>query len=94
MAATACCDPTGRIGTPPVAGYRASLPPQHAAILDHVLQCSAVGGRERIADGIAAFLRRTGADEVMLTSSIYDHDARKHSIAIAAAAMQELAVPA
>ena len=79
---------------PPVPGYRASLPPQHAAILDHVLQCSAVGGRERVADGIAGFLRRTGADEIMLTSSIYDHAARKRSIAIAADAMQELAVPA
>lgn len=79
---------------PPVPGYRASLPPQHAAILDHVLQCSAVGERERVAEGIAGFLRRTGADEIMLTSSIYDHAARKRSIAIAADAMQELAVPA
>ncbi|WP_375392358.1 LLM class flavin-dependent oxidoreductase [uncultured Sphingomonas sp.] len=79
---------------PPVPGYRAGLPPQHAAILDHVLQCSAVGGRERIADGIAAFVRRTGVDEIMLTSSIYDHAARKRSIAIAAAAMEELTVPA
>ena len=72
---------------PPFAGYRDSLPPQHAGILDHVLQCSAVGTRDVIADGIAAFVRRTGVDEVMLTSSVYDHEARKRSIAIAAAAM-------
>ena len=80
---------------PPVAGYRESLPPQHAGILDHVLQCSAVGTRDDIADGIAAFVRRTGVDEVMLTSSVYDHEARKRSIAIAAAAMtgmEELAL--
>lgn len=76
---------------PPVPGYRDSLPPQHAAILDHVLQCSAVGTRQRIRDGIAAFVERTGVDEVMLTSSIYDHQARKRSVAIAAAAARDLA---
>ena len=79
---------------PPVAGYRDSLPPAHAAILDHVLSCSATGTRDEVADGIAAFVRRTGVDEVILTSSIYDHAARKRSIAIAAEAMQELKVAA
>ncbi|WP_085808868.1 LLM class flavin-dependent oxidoreductase [Sphingomonas sp. TZW2008] len=73
---------------PPVEGYRESLPRAHSAILDHVLSCSAVGTRDEIAAGIAAFVKRTGVDEVMLTSSIYDHDARKHSIAIAAEAMR------
>lgn len=73
---------------PPVPGYRASLPPQHAAILDHVLQCSAVGTREDVAAGIAAFVRRTGVEEVMLTSSVYDHAARKRSVALAAEAMR------
>ena len=51
---------------PPVAGYRESLPPQGKAILDHVLQCSAVGGPATIARGIAAFVERTGVDEMML----------------------------
>ena len=79
---------------PPVAGYRESLPASHAAILDHVLQCSAVGTRDQVADGIAGFLRRTGVDEVILTSSIHDHAARKRSVALAAAAMQEMAIAA
>ncbi|NJR78810.1 LLM class flavin-dependent oxidoreductase [Sphingomonas corticis] len=79
---------------PPVAGYRESLPPSHAAILDHVLSCSATGTQADVADGIAAFVRRTGVDEVILTSSIYDHAARKRSLTIAAAAMGELAVAA
>jgi len=73
---------------PPMEGYRASLPPQHAAILDHVLQCTAIGTRDDVAQGIAAFVRRTGVDEVMLTSMIHDHDARKHSLTIAAEAMR------
>ncbi|OYY69235.1 LLM class flavin-dependent oxidoreductase [Sphingomonas sp. 28-63-12] len=75
---------------PPVAGYRASLGAQGAATLDHVLQCSAVGGPTKVARAISAFIARTGADELMLTSSIYDHAARKHSLSIAAGAMREL----
>ena len=79
---------------PPVPGYRAALPPQHAAILDHALSASAVGTRDDVARGIAAFVERTRVDEVMLTSAIYDHQARRHSIALAADAMRELRVEA
>ena len=79
---------------PPVPGYRDSLPPQAAAILDHVLQCSATGTRDTVARGIARFVARTGVDELMLTSSIYDPQARKRSIAIASEAMAELRVAA
>ncbi|WP_374942339.1 LLM class flavin-dependent oxidoreductase [Sphingomonas sp.] len=79
---------------PPVAGYRQSLGAQGAAILDHVLSCSAVGGPAKVAGELAAFIARTRVDEVMITSSIYDHDARKRSIAIAADAMQDVAAAA
>ncbi|OYX38520.1 MULTISPECIES: LLM class flavin-dependent oxidoreductase [unclassified Sphingomonas] len=75
---------------PPIAGYRESLGPQGAAMLDQVLQCSAVGGPAKVARDIARFIVRTGADELMLTSSIYDHAARKRSLTIAAEAMQTL----
>ncbi|WP_375393715.1 LLM class flavin-dependent oxidoreductase [uncultured Sphingomonas sp.] len=79
---------------PPVAGYRESLGAQGSAILDHVLQCSAVGDTATIERGLAAFIARTGVDQVMLTSAIYDHDARKKSLTIAANAMQEMRVAA
>jgi luciferase family oxidoreductase group 1 len=72
---------------PPVEGYRASLGPQGAAILDHVLSCSATGAPETIARGIAAFIERTQADELMIASSIYDHEARKRSVTLTAEAM-------
>ena len=55
---------------PPVAGYRESLGPQGARILDHVLECSAVGSAATVARGIAAFVARTGVDEVMVASAI------------------------
>lgn len=79
---------------PPVAGYRDSLGAHGSAILDHVLSCSAIGGPATVARDLAAFVARTGVDEVLITSAIYDHDARKHSIAIAAAAMQDVAIAA
>ncbi len=79
---------------PPVAGYRASLGPQGSGILDHVLQCSAVGSPETVARQTAAFLERTGVDEVMVASAIYDHDARERSLAITAEVLSGLAVPA
>ena len=79
---------------PPVRGYCDSLGAQGRSILDHVLQCSAVGNPATVARGLAAFLERTGVDEVMVTSAIYDHEARKRSIAIAAQALSSPALAA
>ena len=73
---------------PPVEGYLEALPPQGRAILGQVLSASAVGGRDKIAREIAAFLERTGADELMIASAMYDHEARKRSLVIAAEVMR------
>jgi luciferase family oxidoreductase group 1 len=75
---------------PPVPGYRESLGAHGNAVLDHVLSASAVGGPEKIREQLAAFIARTGADELMLTSAMFDHDARKKSLTIAAEAMRGL----
>jgi luciferase family oxidoreductase group 1 len=56
---------------PPVAGYRASIGPEGSRMLDHVLQCSAVGSPTTIARQIAAFVERTQVDEIMVASAIY-----------------------
>jgi luciferase family oxidoreductase group 1 len=69
---------------PPVEGYRKRLPEQGRAILNHVLAASAVGSEETVRGQIAAFLERTGADELMIASAMYDHQARKRSLEIAA----------
>ncbi len=76
---------------PPVPGYRDGLPPQARAMLDQVLECTAIGGPETIRAGLKGFVARTGVDEVMLTSSIFDPEARRKSLSIAAAAMRHLA---
>ncbi|MFV0623701.1 LLM class flavin-dependent oxidoreductase [Sphingomonas sp. ac-8] len=75
---------------PPVAGYRDSIGAQGQAILDQVLECSAVGGPETVERGLAAFLERTKVDEVMITGAMYDPAARRRSTAIAADAMRRL----
>jgi luciferase family oxidoreductase group 1 len=72
---------------PPVRGYRDSLPRSHALMLDQVLACSAVGSPARVAAAIEAFVARTGADELMITCQIHDHQARLRSFEIAAASM-------
>jgi len=73
---------------PPVRGYRESLGAQGNAILNQVLSASAVGGPDKVRAQIAAFIERTGADELMLTSAMFDHEARKRSLTIAAEAMR------
>jgi len=47
-----------------------------------------------VARQTAAFIERTGVDEVMVATAIYDHDARKRSLAITAEVMSGLTVPA
>lgn len=69
---------------PPVAGYPESLAPPERATLDQLFSCSAVGGPDRVKAQIEAFVERTGADELILTSQVYDHAARLRSFEIAA----------
>jgi alkanesulfonate monooxygenase SsuD/methylene tetrahydromethanopterin reductase-like flavin-dependent oxidoreductase (luciferase family) len=72
---------------PPLPGYYASLPAPIQRMLDDTMTCAAVGTRDVVATRLAAFIERTGVDEVILTSQIYDQAARKRSIAIAVEAM-------
>jgi luciferase family oxidoreductase group 1 len=77
---------SGRPGQlqPPKAGYRESLGPQESALLDSVLSCAAVGSPETVGRELRAFVERTGADELMITSQIFDHAARLRSYEITA----------
>ncbi|MDI1295062.1 MAG: LLM class flavin-dependent oxidoreductase, partial [bacterium] len=86
---------TGQPGKlqPPVAGYYDSLPPQAQAMLADVLSASSIGTQADVERDLAAFIRRTGVDEVMIGGQIHDLDARKHSAAIAMAAAQAITMP-
>jgi len=84
---------SGRPGRlpPPVQGYRENAGPAERALLDSVLSCSAVGSPETVREQVAAFVERTGADELMVTSQVFDHAARLRSYEILASVQQELA---
>ncbi|HEY7809578.1 MAG TPA: LLM class flavin-dependent oxidoreductase [Allosphingosinicella sp.] len=77
---------TGRASKlpPPVPGYADTLPPNGRAMLDEVLSCSAIGSPATVKAQLEAFVARTGADELMITSQIFDHTARLRSYEIVA----------
>ena len=69
---------------PPVEGFLARIGPQERAILDTVLPCSAIGSPATVRGLLKSFVERTGADELMVTSQIFEHSARLRSYEIAA----------
>jgi luciferase family oxidoreductase group 1 len=77
---------SGRPGRlpPPVAGYRERIGPAENALLDSVLSCSAVGSPDTVRGRVRDFIERTGADELIITSQIFDHEARLRSYEIVA----------
>jgi luciferase family oxidoreductase group 1 len=83
---------SGRPGQlpPPVEGYVESLGPAEQALLRNVLSCAATGAPATVRDHVATFLRRTQADELMITAQVFDHGARRRSYELAAGVMQSL----
>ncbi|MGX5843921.1 LLM class flavin-dependent oxidoreductase [Mesorhizobium sp. ArgA1] len=83
---------TGRPGRlpPPVEGYDQTLEPMAKSMLSQTLSCAVVGSPETVRQGIDAFVRRTGADELMVTAQIFDHAARVRSFEILAEAHKSL----
>jgi luciferase family oxidoreductase group 1 len=65
---------------PPVPNYAETLPAGVQAMLAHLGQAAAIGTPAQVRDGIAAFVRRTGADEIMLCGATYDPEARIRSL--------------
>ena len=70
---------------PPDDGFVERLTPADRRLLDEMLVV--LGGRlarRRCGSGLEAIVARTGADELMLASQIYDHAARLRSYELAA----------
>jgi luciferase family oxidoreductase group 1 len=83
---------TGRPGRlpPPVEGFEQNLDPMAKAMLGQALSQAVVGSPETVKRGIDAFIRRTGADELMVTAQIFDHEARVRSFEMLADVHREL----
>ena len=71
---------------PPVDDMDSRLDASAKAMLAQALSCAAVGSPATVKSGLEAFIARTGADELMITSSIFDHAARRRSFEITAEA--------
>ncbi len=78
---------------PPIKDYESRLSPAEQAVLAHTLACSAIGSPETIGRELEEFIAQTEADELMITSQIYDHEARLRSYEITAQVRRELKVP-
>jgi luciferase family oxidoreductase group 1 len=74
----------------PVENYDADLDPMAKAMLAQALSCAIVGSPQTVRAGLDAFIRRTGADELMVTAQMFDHAARIRSFEILAEAHKEL----
>jgi luciferase family oxidoreductase group 1 len=72
---------TGRPGQlpPPMAGYERTLEPRIADMLERVLRCAIVGSPAKIAEGLRQFIGAHQPDEIMVTTQIFDPEARKKS---------------
>ncbi|MBX9616327.1 MAG: LLM class flavin-dependent oxidoreductase [Caulobacteraceae bacterium] len=82
---------SGRPGKlpPPKAGFVESLSEGERAMIGQALACSAVGAPATVRAAVEAFTAATGADELMITSQIWDHDARVRSLELLGEAMAE-----
>jgi luciferase family oxidoreductase group 1 len=77
---------TGRRGPlpPPVEDFESRLDPAARLILRQALSCSIVGSPATLKAGLAAFIRQTRTDEIMVAGQIFDHAARLRSFEITA----------
>jgi luciferase family oxidoreductase group 1 len=71
---------------PPVDTMDGLWTPAEKAGVDQAFHEAIVGSQRDVKDGMEAFVRRTGIDELMVTAAIFDHGARLRSFEIAASA--------
>jgi luciferase family oxidoreductase group 1 len=74
---------------PPRRHYYESATAQERALLDAVLSCTAIGSPDTVRTQLKAFVARTGADELMITSQTFQHTQRLRSFEIVGALQRE-----
>ena len=70
---------------PPDDSFVERLTPGDRQMIDEMLSFTVAGSAATVRRGLEALVARTGADELMVTSQIYDHEARLRSYELAAA---------
>lgn len=69
---------------PPIDDIEAFWTPIERVGVENALACSVIGDPAMVRQGLADFIERHKPDELMLTTNIFDHDARKRSFEIVA----------
>ena len=70
---------------PPDDSFEQRMTPLEHAMLEAASTCSIAGSPDTVRRWVTAFVERTGADELMVSSQIFDHAARRRSFEILAA---------
>lgn len=76
---------------PPVDDIESRLDPMARSMINQMLSTAVVGSPQTVRADLEAFAARTGADELIITGSIYDHAARIRSFEIIAETRTALA---
>jgi len=79
------------LSQPPIDDIETYWSPAEKAQAMRMLSLSIVGSKETVRAGIAKLVANTGADELMIVSDVYDHQARLHSYQLIAEANADLA---
>jgi luciferase family oxidoreductase group 1 len=69
---------------PPMENFDERITPPEKAVLAHVLSETAIGSEDTVRRGLEAFVERTAADELIVSSAIFDHKARLRSYELTA----------
>ncbi len=68
--------------SPPIDDIEQYWTPAEKAQVMRMLSCAFVGSRDTVRRDLSRFIEQTGADEVMASGAIFDHDARLRSYEI------------
>jgi len=69
---------------PPIDDIETYWTPAEKLHAGQMLRCSVVGGPETVRRGLQALVERTGADELIVVSDVFDFDRRRRSVEIIA----------
>ncbi|ADC71863.1 luciferase family oxidoreductase, group 1 [Thioalkalivibrio sp. K90mix] len=69
---------------PPIPHYREQLDRAERAMVEQTMACSAIGAPDTVEREMRRFLEATQADELILTTTTFDHEARRRSLALTA----------
>ena len=76
---------------PPIDDIEAYWTAPEKLMVERSLACAVVGSADTVKQDIAAFIARHRPDELLLTTNVFEHAARRHSFEIAAAVRDSLA---